>query len=89
MMAPTGASTVGWREEKVDDLLERIDASWDSGELDAEAIETAIAMLDRGEVRVAEQDEDGTWTVNESLKRAILLFFRVGSMTVTEVGPFE
>jgi 2,3,4,5-tetrahydropyridine-2-carboxylate N-succinyltransferase len=32
---------------------------------------------------------DGTWQVNEWLKQAILLYFRLRQMTVTEVGPFE
>ena len=43
-----------------------------------EAIEHCIDGLDTGELRVAEQrDEDGTWMVNEWLKKAVLLYFRI------------
>ncbi len=41
-----------------------------------EAVMTAIAMLDRGEVRVAEKNANG-WQVNEWLKKAVLLYFRI------------
>jgi 2,3,4,5-tetrahydropyridine-2-carboxylate N-succinyltransferase len=43
-----------------------------------EAIEHCIDGLDTGELRVAEQrEEDGTWMVNEWLKKAVLLYFRI------------
>ncbi|HSH33811.1 MAG TPA: 2,3,4,5-tetrahydropyridine-2,6-dicarboxylate N-succinyltransferase [Actinomycetota bacterium] len=75
------------------DLAERIERSWKAqagGEpLDAEAVETAIGLLDRGEIRVAEPDGDGGWTVNQWVKQAVLLYFRVRGMTSTESGPFE
>ena len=49
----------------VHDLAERIERSWkahaDGDPLDAEAVETAIGLLDRGEIRVAEPDGDGGW----------------------------
>ncbi|KPK39129.1 MAG: 2,3,4,5-tetrahydropyridine-2,6-dicarboxylate N-succinyltransferase, partial [Gammaproteobacteria bacterium SG8_47] len=41
-----------------------------------EAVGEVIAMLDRGEVRVAEK-RDGAWQVNEWLKKAVLLSFRI------------
>ena len=56
--------------------------------LDAEAVEAAIEMLDRGEVRVAEPDGDG-WRVNAWAKQAVLLYFRVRGLETTEAGPFE
>jgi 2,3,4,5-tetrahydropyridine-2,6-dicarboxylate N-succinyltransferase len=72
-----------------DDLAERIDRSWaEPDRLDADAVEEAIGMLDRGEVRVAERDADG-WVVNEWAKKAVLLYFRVRGLETTEVGPFE
>lgn len=52
------------------------------------AVETAIGMLDRGELRVAEK-VDGVWTVNLWVKEAILLYFRLRGMETHEVGPFE
>ena len=55
------------------------------------AIEETIALLDTGQLRAAEPDAgaDGGWHVNEWVKKAILLYFRVAEMTTVEVGPFE
>ena len=49
------------------------------------AVESAIDSLDRGESRVAEKTEGG-WVVNEWLKEAILLYFRLREMETVEVG---
>jgi 2,3,4,5-tetrahydropyridine-2-carboxylate N-succinyltransferase len=51
-------------------------------------VESTIAALDRGEVRVAEKI-DGDWRVNEEAKAAILEYFRVRKVEPIEVGPFE
>jgi 2,3,4,5-tetrahydropyridine-2-carboxylate N-succinyltransferase len=67
------------------ELAARIEQLWDSDELDADAIESALALLDRGEVRVAEK-RDGNWTVNEWAKKAILLYFRLRKVEPMEVG---
>jgi 2,3,4,5-tetrahydropyridine-2,6-dicarboxylate N-succinyltransferase len=78
----------------VEAVAARVDASWSAAEadpdapLDEEAIEEAIAMLDRGTVRVAEPDGE-RWRVHEWAKRAVLLYFRVRRLDVTEAGPFE
>ena len=66
-------------------VAERIEELWDSDELDAEPIEAAIGALDRGEVRVAEHTVDG-WVVNEWVKKAILLYFRLRKVAPMEVG---
>ncbi|HEY3859979.1 MAG TPA: 2,3,4,5-tetrahydropyridine-2,6-dicarboxylate N-succinyltransferase [Gammaproteobacteria bacterium] len=50
-----------------------------------EAVESAVAMLDRGEARVAEK-RDGHWLVNEWLKKAVLLYFRLHPNQVMEGG---
>ncbi|HEY1992536.1 MAG TPA: 2,3,4,5-tetrahydropyridine-2,6-dicarboxylate N-succinyltransferase, partial [Gammaproteobacteria bacterium] len=50
-----------------------------------EAVEGAIGLLDRGEARVAEQ-RDRQWTVNEWLKKAVLLYFRLHPNQVIEGG---
>ena len=67
------------------DLARRIDEIWETGELDATSIEEAIAALDRGDVRVAERGAEG-WTVNEWVKKAILLYFRLRKVAPIEVG---
>ena len=53
----------------------------------AHAVAEAIALLDRGEARLAEPGADG-WTVNGWLQEAILLHFRLQKMAVIEHGPF-
>jgi 2,3,4,5-tetrahydropyridine-2,6-dicarboxylate N-succinyltransferase len=76
----------------VDELAARIDSGWESGEPDAQAVEAAIGLLDRGEVRIADPprgDPEGDWTVNEWAKKAVLQYFRVRGMETTETGPFE
>ena len=56
----------------------------DSGELNA-AVERAIAQLDSGESRVAEPGADG-WVVNQWLKKAVLLSFRLSNNEVIDGG---
>ena len=51
-----------------------------------DAVEQALAMLDRGELRVAEK-KDGAWTVNQWLKKAVLLSFRLNPMETIAGGP--
>lgn len=58
------------------------------------AIREVIALLDRGAIRVAEPVEDHKtggveWRVNEWIKKAVVLYFPLQDMVVTEVGPFE
>jgi 2,3,4,5-tetrahydropyridine-2-carboxylate N-succinyltransferase len=50
-----------------------------------EAIDAAIGGLDRGELRVAEPGAGG-WVVNEWLKKAVLLSFRINDNRVIEAG---
>ena len=50
-----------------------------------DAVEQAIMMLDRGEARVAEPG-DGDWVVNEWLKKAVLLSFRLHDNEVMRTG---
>jgi 2,3,4,5-tetrahydropyridine-2-carboxylate N-succinyltransferase len=51
----------------------------------AGAIEDAIGMLDRGQLRVAEK-VGGTWRVHEWLKKAVLLYFRTQENRVIDAG---
>jgi 2,3,4,5-tetrahydropyridine-2-carboxylate N-succinyltransferase len=54
-----------------------------------EAVEAALDLLDRGEARVAERGDDGQWTVNQWLKKAVLLSFRLNPMEIVRGGPGE
>ncbi|MFI5299938.1 MAG: 2,3,4,5-tetrahydropyridine-2,6-dicarboxylate N-succinyltransferase [Polyangiales bacterium] len=57
------------------------------------AIEETIALLDHGDLRVAEppvdtgDDGDGDWTVHAWVKQAILLYFAIAKMTSHDLGP--
>lgn len=51
-----------------------------------DAVETALNLLDRGEARVAEK-KDGEWAVNQWLKKAVLLSFRLNDMQTISGGP--
>jgi 2,3,4,5-tetrahydropyridine-2,6-dicarboxylate N-succinyltransferase len=67
------------------ELAPRIEELWDAGELDPAPVEEAIAALDRGDLRVAERAGD-EWIVNEWVKKAILLYFRLRKVERMEVG---
>jgi 2,3,4,5-tetrahydropyridine-2-carboxylate N-succinyltransferase len=54
-----------------------------------DAVETALNLLDLGEARVASRGDDGSWTVNQWLKKAVLLSFRLNPMEVIKGGPGE
>jgi 2,3,4,5-tetrahydropyridine-2-carboxylate N-succinyltransferase len=61
-----------------------VDAST-KGEI-RDAVETALNLLDSGAARVA-QKVDGAWVVNQWLKKAVLLSFRLNDMTPIAGGP--
>ncbi|ODT71947.1 MAG: 2,3,4,5-tetrahydropyridine-2,6-dicarboxylate N-succinyltransferase [Pelagibacterium sp. SCN 63-23] len=51
-----------------------------------DAVDSALGMLDRGEARVAEKI-DGNWQVNQWLKKAVLLSFRLNDNMLIAGGP--
>ncbi len=76
-----------------DQLSAIIDAAWDArdgisiatkGEV-RDAVQTALAGLDDGSFRVAEKS-DGEWLVNQWLKKAVLLSFRLNDNVVVDGG---
>jgi len=52
-----------------------------------EAVDAALGLLDSGKARVAERQADGAWQVNQWLKKAVLLSFRLNDMTTIGNGP--
>jgi len=71
-----------------------IESAWNNRELlnDAstiKAIETVIESLDKGELRVSEPLPDGTWQVNEWIKKAVIMYFPIRQMETITIGPFE
>ncbi|MGH9807486.1 MAG: 2,3,4,5-tetrahydropyridine-2,6-dicarboxylate N-succinyltransferase [Terriglobia bacterium] len=51
------------------------------------AVDSALGLLDSGTARVAERAADGRWQVNQWLKKAVLLSFRLNDMSVIPGGP--
>ncbi len=51
-----------------------------------DAVDAALDLLDRGAVRVAEKAGDGRWQVNQWLKKAVLLSFRLADMDIMPFG---
>lgn len=54
----------------------------------AEAVREVVSQLDLGKLRVAEPSGNG-WTVNEWIKKAVIMYFPIQQMETIEVGPFE
>lgn len=52
-----------------------------------DAVEQALNLLDTGQARVAEKQADGSWHVNQWLKKAVLLSFRLNDMTTISGAP--
>ncbi|MFG1300970.1 2,3,4,5-tetrahydropyridine-2,6-dicarboxylate N-succinyltransferase [Xanthobacter sp. V3C-3] len=52
-----------------------------------DAVNEALTLLDSGAARVAEQGANGAWTVNQWLKKAVLLSFRLNDMEAIPGGP--
>ncbi|GGB20166.1 2,3,4,5-tetrahydropyridine-2,6-dicarboxylate N-succinyltransferase [Sphingomonas metalli] len=76
------------------DLAATIDAAWedraslsfDTRGAVRDAVDRALALLDAGEARVAEPDGEG-WRVNQWLKKAVLLSFRLNDNALIDNGP--
>lgn len=74
-------------------LITAIEAAWENrAEITpassdvAAAVDQALALLDSGTARVAEPDGKGSWQVNQWLKKAVLLSFRLNDNGVMEGG---
>ena len=52
-----------------------------------EAVETALELMDKGALRVAEKNASGEWSVNQWAKKAVLLSFRLNDMGAIPGGP--
>jgi 2,3,4,5-tetrahydropyridine-2,6-dicarboxylate N-succinyltransferase len=76
-----------------DALITAIEAAWENraaitpASTDvADVVDEVLAMLDSGAARVAEPDGNGGWTVNQWLKKAVLLSFRLNDNAVVDGG---
>ena len=76
-------------------LQNAIDTAWDArdtvnnhtvGDVRT-AIETALGLIDSGEIRAAAPGDNGAWVVNEWVKKAVLLSFRLYANQMITGGP--
>ena len=75
-------------------LEQEINAAWDARDTinasttgaTRDAVQAALGMLDNGSARVAEPLGDHQWQVNQWLKKAVLLSFRLNDMAVIPSG---
>jgi 2,3,4,5-tetrahydropyridine-2,6-dicarboxylate N-succinyltransferase len=77
----------------IKEYKQQIEQAWESRELLAKqetqaAIHEVIELLDKGKIRVAEPGTNG-WIVNEWIKKAVILYFPIQKMEVSEAGIFE
>ena len=77
------------------DLQSAIDTAWEARDTLSittvgpvrDAVEAALAGLDDGSLRVAAPDDRGTWAVQQWLKKAVLLSFRLNDNDIIPGGP--
>jgi len=77
------------------DLAQTIEAAWEDRATITtatkgaarDAVEAALDLLDSGKARVAEKSGNQDWVVNQWLKKAVLLSFRLNDMATIEGGP--
>ena len=79
---------------EISKLKETVESAWNDRSLLSnnevvDAINQVIELIDKGGLRVAQPEDDGLWTVNEWVKKAVVLYFPIRKMEVIEVGPFE
>ncbi len=65
----------------------RAEVNFETGGEIRHAVNEALALLDAGKARVAEPDASGNWVVNQWLKKAVLLSFRLNDMTAIPGAP--
>ena len=77
----------------MNELKETIENAWQNRALLKESktitcINTIIEKIDKGELRAAEPEKKG-WKVNDSVKKAVILYLPIRKMVSIEVGPFH
>jgi len=77
----------------MDRLKELIEKAWKDRSLlenpeFSDAIEHVVQQLDQGVIRVAEPDGD-TWKVNEWIKKAVILYFPLKKMEISQAGSLQ
>ena len=78
----------------MEELKNIIEKAWDDKKMLSEqqvvnAIESVIEKLDKGELRIAEKNQENQWIVNDWLKKAVIMYFPIRKMETFEAGPME
>jgi 2,3,4,5-tetrahydropyridine-2-carboxylate N-succinyltransferase len=76
-------------EDRIGTWFEQVDQLSPSNVEARRDVELVITKLDDGQLRVAEINDRNAVIVHEWVKQAILMLFRLRSMTLSESGPFE
>ncbi len=75
-------------------MQEIIERAWEDRSLLADStvskiIEDVVALVDAGTLRVANKLPDGSWQTNDWVKKAIIMYFPLRKMQVSESGIFQ
>jgi len=78
----------------MNNIVQRVEEAWEDRRLLKEEntvkmIRDIIEEVDKGRLRVAQPDGQGGWTVNEWVKKAIIMYFPIQEMNISKVGIFE
>ena len=78
----------------MEDLKKLIEEAWDHRDRLQEqrvvdAIGEVMSALDSGKLRCAEPGGNDGWSVNDWVKKGVILNFPIQKMSTIEVGPFE
>ncbi len=76
------------------ELKSIIEAAWNERSLlkdpiTKEAVSEVVKLVNDGILRVANLNSQGEWDINDWVKKAIILYFPLQNMSVSEVGIFE
>ena len=77
----------------MEELKNTIEAAWNDQSLlkDAnvtDAIESVIEKIDKGDLRIAEPNNN-EWKINEWVKKAVVMYFPIRKMETSNAGPLE
>ena len=77
-----------------ENLKRTVEEAWENRDMLREepvkqTIRDVVGLLDRGELRTAEPLGGSEWRINEWVKKAVILYFPIQRMKVTEAGPIE
>ncbi len=80
-------------DSRIEKLEELVTLAWDKRELLKEskvqqAIRDVVELLDKGKLRVAVKVEK-EWKVEEWIKKAIIMYFPIQQLELTEAGPLQ